>query len=360
MGLHHRDSDRWLRGGGERILRQSVVGSLRGARTPDRILGGRALQPLSMARYGLFGGVLRSDVDFPELSPAPEGPARWELSTVPAAPERPGLVLLGREPVEPGVTVGLFRDDAGLRLAFDDTGSFDISLDGSRIAWSPPASPNLSAVRKDVLGRVLAVCLQRQGVVALHGSAVDLQGAGICFLAPKFHGKSTTAAALVDAGARLIADDLVAVAVGPTPTLLPSVPWLQLWRDSAERVGVTSQQVPGTEREAKAQRRWADRRDAEAAHVPFAAVYLLAPVADGPEAVVRRVPLGGVEGALALLSQAKIVQLLGVEGRGELLGALSALTGHVPVYRLEVPRSFERLPELVQALQEWHRAPGPA
>lgn len=310
-----------------------------------------------MSRYRLFGGVLQSDVALPELLPAPEGSIRWELCTAQALPDRPDLVLLGREPVEPGVTVGLFRDAAGLRLAFDDTGTFDISLDGSRIRWGPPASPNLSAVRKDILGRVLAVCLQQQGVVALHGSAVDLHGAGICFLAPKFHGKSTTAAALVDAGARLIADDLVAVATGTVPALLPSVPWLQLWRDSAERVAVTSEPVPGTAGEPKAQRRWTESDGVRVASVPFAAAYLLAPVADGETAAVRRVQLGGVEGALALLSQAKVVQLLGAEGRGELLGALSALTNHVAVYRLEVPRSFERLPDLVEALRAWHRPP---
>lgn len=310
-----------------------------------------------MNDYGLFGGVLRSDVELPELAPVQQGPLRWHLTTVSALEGQADGVLLGREPVEAGVTVGLYRNASGYRLAFDDTGTFGITPDGSRIAWLPPPSPNLSAVRKDILGRVMAVCLQLQGVVALHGSAVDLEGTGLCFLAPKFHGKSTTAAALVDAGARLLADDLVAVACGATPMILPSVPWLQLWRDSAERVAVSSESIPGTESEAKVQRRWAERRGDEASRVPFTAAYLLAPVADNASASVQRVKLGGVAGSLALLSQAKIVNLLGAEGRAALLGSLSDLTARVPVYRLLVPRNFERLPELVQALREWHRHP---
>ena len=69
---------------------------------------------------------------------------------------------------------------------------------------------------------------------------------------------------------------------------------------------------------------------------------------------MRRIRLSAVEGALAMLGQAKVGNLLGVERRAELLQATGELADRIPVYRLEVPRDFERLPELTAALWSWH------
>lgn len=307
-----------------------------------------------MPDYQVFGGILHSQLTFPELVPAAALPPRWVLAEPAQAVAVSNAVLLGREQVEPGVEVTLSRHDAGLRLAFDDTGIFDISVDGCRIDWTRPADPNLPSVRKDVLGRILAVCLHQQGVVTLHGSAVELAGVAIAFLAPKFHGKSTTAAALVNAGARFLTDDVVAVTPGPAPAVLPGVPIVQLWEDSAARVALEAAALPADEGAPKVQRRWDAVTQQARASAPLAAVYLLAPVPPGAPGGVQRTRLTGVEAALALLGQSKIGNLLGVERRAHLLQAAGELADRVPVYRLGVPRDFGQLPELTRSLREWH------
>ncbi len=308
-----------------------------------------------MPDYQIFGGSLRSDLSFPELSLAPSTlPPRWMLTTPDRAMPVANPVVVGREEVELGVQVTLSRHSNGLRLAFDDTGTFDISTDGARIDWAPPAEPDFASVRKDVLGRVLAVCLHQQGVVALHGSAVELSGVAVAFLAPKFHGKSTTAAALVDSGALLLADDIVAVSTDGVPVVLPSVPFIQLWKDSAARVAPESVPVAGDGGGGKLQRRWAESSRNADGPVQLAAVYLLVPISPGGVDGVQRIRLSAVEGALAMLGQAKVGNLLGVERRAELLQATGELADRIPVYRLEVPRDFERLPELTAALWSWH------
>lgn len=308
-----------------------------------------------MPDYYVFGGLFRSDLSFPELSTVPSRQLpRWVLTTTHNTARAAGTRLVGREDVEPGIEVALFDRGDGLRLTFDDTGTFEISADGSRIEWAQPAEPDLAAVRKDVLGRVLAVCLHQQGVISLHGSAVALSGKAIAFLAPKFHGKSTTAAALVDSGALLLADDVVAISTGETPVVLPSVPFIQLWKDSAARVASASVPVPGEEGGAKLQRRWDGAERNADAPTPLAAVYLLAPVLAVAPDGVRRVRLSAVEGALAMLGQAKVGNLLGVDRRAELMRATGDLADRIPVYRLEIPRDFGRLPELTAALWNWH------
>ncbi|HVX39499.1 MAG TPA: hypothetical protein VHB25_07985 [Gemmatimonadaceae bacterium] len=309
-----------------------------------------------MPDYQMFGGILRSELDLLELAPCGGPPPRWTLTRA----ERPAVATnvqpLGTEPVDPGVTVTLSRADGFFRLVYTDTGTFDISADGSRIRWTPPHGVNLDAARKDVLGRVLAVCLELQHVATLHGSAVQLADDGVAFLAPKFHGKSTTAAALVDRGARLLADDLVAVTDHDHPHVLPAVPVVQLWNDSAERVGRIDASQRGFGGSPKAQIGWdADSRNA-AEPVPFAAVYLLAPFAPSGARRVRREQLPHFAATLALLGQTKIGALLGPAWRGALLERLSRLASLVPVYRLEVPRDYARLDELTDALMSWHEA----
>ena len=235
-----------------------------------------------MPDYQIFGGSLHSEVSFPELAPAPSAlTPRWMLTTTDRARPVGDPVVVGREEVESGVQVTLSRHANGLRLNFDDTGTFDISVDGARIEWARPAEPDLAAVRKDILGRVLAVCLHQQGVISLHGSAVALSGVAVAFLAPKFHGKSTTAAALVDSGALLLADDIVAISVAGAPIVLPSVPFIQLWKDSAAHVAPASVAVPGDEGGVKLQRRWNEAGRNADTPAPLAAVYLLAPVLPG-------------------------------------------------------------------------------
>ncbi len=58
-----------------------------------------------------------------------------------------------------------------------------------------------------------------------------------------------------------------------------------------------------------------------------------------------------------MLGQAKVGNLLGVERRAGLLQATGEMADRVPVYRLEIPRDFEQLPDLTTALWQWHAPP---
>ena len=309
-----------------------------------------------MPDYRVFGGVLRSELQFPELEPESSHPPRWRLSRVAPPHSISNPVLLGREEVEPGVGVTLCSYSGGLRLTFDDTGVFDVSRSGRRIDWAPVANADLESVRKDVLGRVFAVALDQEGVISLHGSAVALGEVAIAFLAPKFHGKSTTAAALVNAGGRMLADDLVPVTPMPDPMVLPSVRVVQLWKDSADRLAGSAATVSVDQKAPKRQIAWEGSEWNATEAVPLAAVYLLAPVQSELAAPVSRQRVTGVEAALALLGQAKVAALLGVERRSVLLQRLADLAERVPVYRLKIPRDFERIGELTSSLLSWHTA----
>ncbi|MCG8469488.1 MAG: hypothetical protein MJB57_14990 [Gemmatimonadetes bacterium] len=309
-----------------------------------------------MNDYRVFGGVLRSGIAFPELD-AGAGEPTWVLDVAETAPELEGALRLGTEPVQEGIEVSLFRSGDMLRLAFDDTGIFDISGDGSRITWVRPDDADLTLVRKDVFGRVLALALHQGGHAVLHGSAVELGGAAVGFIAPKLHGKSTTVSALVGHGARLLADDLIAVTPPPDPRALPGIPIVHLWPDSAERVAADGMTLEGDPDREKLQAGWS-ADDIGASAAPLAGLYLLAPFDPAARSEPRRVRLDGMTGALALVGHSKIGGLLGPAHQIEGLDRACALADHVPVYRLEVPRDLDRLPALVDAVFRWHGADG--
>jgi len=311
-----------------------------------------------MKQYSIYGGCLQSDVPFPAL-PAGDGRPAWRLRRVrdAAAASRPAaaLVPLGEDRVDPGVSVRLFRHPRGLRLAYDDTGVFDVLDGGARIEWYPGADPRLDAVRLDVLGRVLPAALHEMGSLCLHGSAVGIAGHSVAFLAPKHHGKSTLARAIARAGGRVLSDDVVALDVDPSAVLRPGVTSVRLWRDAAARLGGAADATP--DRYGKLVVSDVGAGMPAPDRVPLRALYALTPVpAAANRAAAVRMRLSPVSAAMALLPHARLAALLGRAEAARILDRIARLTASTPVYALEVARDFDRLDEAAHTIRSWHAA----
>ena len=309
-----------------------------------------------MTHYLAFGRKLTSDFSFPELPvAAADGPPAWtfELNRGPAPGEAERR--LGSDKVYGAVQVHSWVRGSGLRLVYEDTGTFDVSADGSQLTWYPPLGPQPDeAARADVIGRVLPMAMHLQGIFTLHASAVSTAGqTGIALMAPKGYGKSTLAAALMAAGSRLISDDAVPVAglSDHVARLLPGIFQVRLWGDSAAQVGLGSPSAAG--RKVVVTEFANDRLLTEP--VPFAAAYVLAPVtANASGAVVERIRLTEIEGAMALVEHSKIGALLGgTEGPAFFDQAVS-VARRVPVYALRVARDLARLDEAARTMMAWH------
>lgn len=309
-----------------------------------------------LPHYEIFGGVLRSPLILEDLPVATATDPTWTLTVSEDTPEPTGEEL-GTDLVFGDTCVRAFRTSSGLALVFDDTGRFDVSRDGSRLTWYRPSGARLDAATADLSGRVLALALHAGGVFSLHASAASLRGGGIAFVAPKHYGKSTLCSALVLAGARAISDDTVPVTSGPVPLLTPGVPRLRLWSDSASRLfGVGDADQP---RKHLLDHLEANRVEVEP--VPFRAGYLLAPAEELPDglAVVRE-RIDPVRATMVLVAHAKLGPVLGGSESGTVLAMAAEIAQTVPVYTLRIVRDMSRLPDVVQALQEWHDAPSPA
>jgi hypothetical protein len=307
-----------------------------------------------MPRYRVFGRRLYSELEIPELPFDTDGPDDWTLRVLPPIAGPPEECrLLGRDEVDAGITVRLHASPSGLWLHFDDTGCFEIAHDGTTIRWYAPSPDVAPLARLDVLGRVLAAALHAQGMLCLHGSGVCIGNQAIGFLAPKFHGKSTTALALVRAGARLITDDTLVVQPGTPAMAHPGVHVARLWSDSVSRL------VEGGagDGERRAKHSVTDLPEDRLLQrpTPVAALYLLAPVTPAPErAAVHRSQLDPMRAALALVGHGKLTALFGGPETATTLERAVEVARSVPVYQLAIVRDFAELDHVVSQIGAWH------
>lgn len=310
-------------------------------------------------RYCIYGAVLESEIEFPELRPAdPDAKPRWRFTLDPDLPLEPEGALLGEDRIYGDVSARLLRDPRGGHwIHVGDTGTFHLSPGAARIRWRPRPDPWWEFGRAHLMGRVLAFAMHLEGVLPLHGSGVAVEEGAVAFLGPKHQGKSTLALALLQRGASLLTDDSLPV----EPPLCgrerarvrPGTHGLRLTPESRGLFG-----LPRTapDRDGKAVLAELPERRLVTAPLPLAAVYLLNPLPPGraPTPVDRR-RLDGVRAALALGGQQKIGAMLGPGAGPRLLRRAAAVAERVPVYRLDLVRDMERLEAAADRLLRWHR-----
>ena len=311
-----------------------------------------------MNNYQVFGGVLRSELEFPELDPAMRGEPDWTLTvTTNAAPDVPLGAPLGEDKVDQGVMVRSFVTPQGFRLVYDDTGVFDVTAGGREIRWHRPETADLEAGRLDVLGRVLALALHASGWLSLHGSAVTMAEGAVAFLAPKGNGKSTLAFALMRGGAALMTDDTVVIGKGTPPTVRPGVQSVRLFQDSAAWLSAPAP-IAGTS-DVKATFGQLSDDARRLTRAPLAALYLLESVPAGTIGEpLERHRLEGPDAVFGLLGQTKIGALLGGTEAPGVFASVVALAEGSAIYKLRVTRDYERLGTVVERIMSWHGGVG--
>lgn len=93
------------------------------------------------------------------------------------------------------------------------TGLFEflISPDGRHITCHALNGASQEIFHTYLVGQVLSLALIKQGVEPLHATVVDVGGQAVAFLGDCGYGKSTLGAAFLEAGYKLLTDDLLVV-----------------------------------------------------------------------------------------------------------------------------------------------------
>jgi hypothetical protein len=104
--------------------------------------------------------------------------------------------------------------DGTIYLRWAELFEFLIPADGRRVIGLPLAHSSLEAFSTYMLSQVLSFALLKQGVESLHATVVAIDGSAVAFLGDSGYGKSTIAAAFLQAGYRLITDDVLVLKRG--------------------------------------------------------------------------------------------------------------------------------------------------
>lgn len=181
----------------------------------------------------LIGGItLISEIALPELpriqqqNPTPH-PVRVRLGAV--ANHLPGAIELDPD---------CFATPAQYLLNIRGVARYLVT-DGCEIVVDPDDAAHALDVRGYLLGSIFVVLCQQRGLLPLHASAIAGKSGVVAFLANSGQGKSTLAAHLARRGYRVLADDICLIdATQPDSAMvIPTAPWLKLWRSSLENLG---------------------------------------------------------------------------------------------------------------------------
>ena len=110
---------------------------------------------------------------------------------------------------------------------------------GREIVVSPEAGALPLDVRAYLLGTLFVVLCQQRELLPLHASAVSDGKGVVAFLARSGQGKSSLAAHLAQRGFHVLADDvcLIDSSQAHEAMVIPTAPWLKLWRNSLQNLG---------------------------------------------------------------------------------------------------------------------------
>lgn len=184
----------------------------------------------------------------PQLAPLPADPgchsyrvaglslsSEFELpGLIGAAPVPLPDVVICRRPVVPaladatvsGPTWQFAGDQFLLRIPgiarFLLTGGCEIAVEMENGTPSEEAAPF-------ICGTVFGILLHQRKQIALHASAVEVNGKAVLFCGTSGAGKSTISAVLTKRGYPLVADDLCAITLAATPMVHPDGRQLRLW-----------------------------------------------------------------------------------------------------------------------------------
>ena len=303
---------------------------------------------IKVAGVYLLGGItFFSEIVLPELpliqhQGATPHPVRIRLGEV--SNQLPGAVELDPD---------CFATTSQYLLRIDGVGRYLVT-NGQEIVVSPEAGACPLDVRAWLLGTIFVVLCQQRGLLPLHASAVSTepvngrQGA-IAFLARSGQGKSSLAAHLAQRGLRVLADDVCLIDPAPPDDLMviPSAPWLKLWRNSLQQLG---RQAEGLERVFSEDDKYRLPLETAGKREPIRKLVFL----EGNEESLRIEevpPVKALPSLMNLTHQAYVLEATGQ--RQENFLRCGRVLSQARAYRLIRPWGLDHLESTVDAVEKW-------
>ena len=186
--------------------------------------------------YRAHGLTFASDLALPELRP-----------TVPAQEADIRIALVEEIPGMPddGDEFDFMQTAAGIAMHVHGAASYRVS-DGACIDVCPVADADQGLLHMYLVGSAIGMALHQRGMLAMHASAVVIDGSATLFVGDSGAGKSTLAARFGQAGHPVLADDVIAIGVDAHGNAIawPGSTSFKLWDSSLAGLGMASSGLP--------------------------------------------------------------------------------------------------------------------
>ena len=312
-------------------------------------------RPVSIApayRYCVYGVRVLSDMRL-NLPDHPDGQlAKVRVRLAPASYFQKLLQGVDFEPLSDSWYRFARLPDASSYARWEGVGEFAVSGDGRRITCRPDKRASMESFQVYLLGQALSFALVKSGFEPLHATTVVVGGEGIVFLGDSGLGKSTLAACFLDAGHRMLTDDLLLlhhtarrVVAYPGPPRIKLLPRIarKYMRDAAAGVRMnldTEKLIVPLEHARRC-----------ATPVPVKAIYVIAPpLKNDRTPTIRIEPLTARDGFLKLVENTFNYRVIDPHRLSRQFAAASCLVDAMPVRRLSYPRVLRQLPEVRDAI----------
>lgn len=309
-----------------------------------------------LARYALYGRTLGSDFPFRWPLPGGTGDPDVVFSCADSAPLDVDLGSATRV-----LDLPLEAEAGAPSISYHRCGAVDVlrfGRDADHYLWDDRIvchlhDPSLTwLVEIQLLGMVLALWLELRGTPTLHASTVVVDDSAVAFLGTKGGGKTTAATALIAAGHPLLVDDLLALHLTGSDVLAqPGYPMLRLWPEQVDHFLGAGDDLPlvhpsFTKRRVRVGDGFGTQHIGPA---PLRRVYLPAR-RDGGEVAIE--PVSSRDALIETVRNSFLHDAVHSFGlAGSRLSMLADVLRYASVRRVMYPSGFDRLPELVAAVE---------
>jgi hypothetical protein len=220
--------------------------------------------------------------------------------------------------------------------------------EGREIAVDPEPTAPEEVIRHVIVGPAFNYLLHQRGYFVLHASTVAIGDAAVAFVGESGMGKTTTATAFLCAGHRVLSDDVAAIELGSRgPCVRSGYPSIKLDPATVDRLDVPVEE-PRRPSRIRDRHFHGLRHDQPESPVPLKRIYLLS---DGPNGAV--LPLDPRERTLELVRHTYTIPRIDASTEIESnFERCTALAESVRVRRLRRERDLEKLPRLVELVEE--------
>ncbi len=297
--------------------------------------------------YHLYGALLQSDIEFPELE-----------ATSPKKKSSPILVSFFRHnfrsPFRKNGTeskiIRYWFNPAGEEVVIDAShaGAFRVHFKKRTIEWKPCDEERLDLARVIVKGIAMGLLLSHSpSFLLLHAAAIGHKGKAILLLGCQGQGKSTLAAFLSNRGSSLLSDDIAVLRLERDCCVVQAgPPEIRLWPRTISLLKMDGKKKEMIYVETLKQRVVIEEGALKKA-APVDAIYILNRT---KKARIRIDTLQGREAILRVLENCYMKTIKDPGALSQQLKLTAELTKRLPIKRLNYPSGFLHLPRIRQAL----------